>query len=299
MPVNATYEYANAELEYLAAQTIEEKIIALKKMISTAPKHKSSETLLAQLRGKLSKLKKESEQQKKKKRGVSKGIKKSGHAQVIMLGAANSGKSSLLAALTNAKPKIAEYPFTTQQPEIGTLDMEGCRIQIVEMPANADREMLSALHGANLILIVVTSLSELVAWSDFLKSLNIKTPKIAVITKIDIIDTKEIKKLEALKNAFKVSAKTKEGVEELKQLIFNELNLIRVYTKEPGKKITSEPIILKKDSTIAGMAEKIRRDFIKRFKSAKVWGKSVKFQGQSVSSEHVLKDKDIVELYIK
>jgi len=299
MPVNATYEYANAELEYLAAQTIEEKIIALKKMISTAPKHKSSETLLAQLRGKLSKLKKESEQQKKKKRGVSKGIKKSGHAQVIMLGAANSGKSSLLAALTNAKPKIAEYPFTTQQPEIGTLDMEGCRIQIVEMPANADREMLSALHGANLILIVVTSLSELVAWSDFLKSLNIKTPKIAVITKIDIIDTKEIKKLEALKNAFKVSAKTKEGVEELKQLIFNELNLIRVYTKEPGKKITSEPIILKKDSTIAGMAEKIRRDFIKRFKSAKVWGRGVKFQGQSVGLEHILKDKDIVELYIK
>jgi len=299
MPVNATYEYANAEVEYLAAQTVEEKIIALKKMISTAPKHKSSETLLAQLRGKLAKLKKESEQQKKRKKGVSKGIKKSGHAQVIMLGTANSGKSSLLAALTNAKPKIAEWPFTTQQPEIGTLDMEGCRIQIIELPANADREMLSVVHGANLLLIVVTSLNELVSWSDFLKTINIRVPKIAIINKIDVLDKKEIKKLDVLKKVFKVSAKTKEGIEELKQAIFDELNLIRVYTKEPGKKITAEPMILKKDSTIAGMAEKIRRDFIKRFKSAKVWGKSVKFQGQSVSSEHILKDKDVVELYIK
>ena len=66
MPINASPEYGATEREYLAAYTIEEKIEKLKKMISLAPSHKGAENLRAQLRLKLSKLKKELEKEKTK-----------------------------------------------------------------------------------------------------------------------------------------------------------------------------------------------------------------------------------------
>src|SRR3989344_52303 len=107
MPINASPEYYKAYAEYLNALTIEEKIRRLEEVIRLAPKHKSSETLLAHLMSRLSKLKKESEV-KRKRRSSSRGIKKTGDAQVVIIGIENSGKSSLLSVLTNASPKISE-----------------------------------------------------------------------------------------------------------------------------------------------------------------------------------------------
>ena len=76
--------------------------------------------------------------------------------------------------------------------------------------------------------------------------------------------------------------------------------MIRVYTKEPGKKPhLDKPMIMKKDSSIKDMAEKIRKDFPDRFIKAKIWGLSAKFDGQTVGIEHILKDKDVVEMYIR
>ena len=53
MPINAGYEYFNAEKRYLDAQTLDEKITALEEMIKVAPKHKGSENLLAELKTRL------------------------------------------------------------------------------------------------------------------------------------------------------------------------------------------------------------------------------------------------------
>jgi len=75
--------------------------------------------------------------------------------------------------------------------------------------------------------------------------------------------------------------------------------LMRIHTKEPGKKPTEKPIILKKNSSIKDVAEKIRKDYPERFIKARIWGKSAKFPGQTTGIEHILQDKDIVELYIK
>ncbi|MEE3418834.1 MAG: TGS domain-containing protein, partial [Methanosphaera sp.] len=55
----------------------------------------------------------------------------------------------------------------------------------------------------------------------------------------------------------------------------------------------------RKGSTIEDVAHKLHRDFVKNFKYAKVWGKSVKFPGQKVGLEHVLEDHDIVRIIIK
>ena len=76
---------------------------------------------------------------------------------------------------------------------------------------------------------------------------------------------------------------------------------MRVYCKEVGKKADLNiPLILKKDSTIETMCVKLHKDFVKKFKYAKVWGSSVKFSGQKMTKKtHKLKDKDIVELHIR
>ena len=121
MPINAHPDYLNAEKKYLDAQTLEDKIFYLEEMISKAPKHKGAENLLKELRTRLKKFKEKSEKSSKKSKGK-KGIKKEGF-QFVLIGFPNSGKSSLLAKLTNARPLIAEHAFSTFQPELGTFEL--------------------------------------------------------------------------------------------------------------------------------------------------------------------------------
>jgi len=299
MPINADFFYQRAEQEFLSAKTTDEKIEKLKKMISAAPKHKGSENLRAELNKRLVKLKRESEKEKKKKGGKSVGVKKEGNAQVTLFGFTQSGKSTLLSALTNARPKISSLPFTTFQPELGTLDLDGLKVQMVDLPARMDdKEILSIARASDLIVVVVTSLDELISINSMFRQENMMTRKIFALNKIDYIPKDELRKFEKLP-VVKISALNGENLEELRQKIFENLDLIRVYTKEPGKKPSILPMIVKKDSTIGGMAEKIRKDYPKRFLKAKVWGKSAKFNGQIVGITHVLQDKDIVELYLK
>jgi len=268
-------------------------------MISAAPKHKGSENLRAELNKRLVKLKKESEKEKIKKKGKSVGIKKEGDAQVTLFGFTQSGKSSLLSSLTNARPKISELPFTTFVPELGTLDLEGLKVQMVDVPSRSeDKEMLAIARASDLIVVVVTSLGDLISLNHLFKSENMMTRRIFALNKVDALPRDELKKFERL-SVTKISSKTGQGLEELRQKIFENLDLIRVYTKEPGKKPSERPIIIKKDSSIKDLAEKIRKDYPERFLKARIWGASAKFDGQIVGITHVLRDKDIVELYLK
>lgn len=98
------------------------------------------------------------------------------------------------------------------------------------------------------------------------------------------------------KDTVKVSCVTKEGIEQLKEKIFSELGLIRVYTKPKGQEVSKEPIILRKGQTVKEMCKKIYKGLEKEVKGAYVTGKSVKFKNQLVSLEHKLEDGDIVTL---
>lgn len=301
MPINAHPEYIKSEKEYLSAKTDQSRLYWLEEMIRTAPKHKGAENLLKDLRGRLKKLKEKSEKAKKAGKGKP-GIKKEGF-QCILIGLPNSGKSSLLAKLTNAKPKISDYPYTTKEPEIGTLDYKGVKAQIVDTPSlSSDEFDYSLLNTADCILIVLESLRDLENISPHLSKAS--KNRIVILNKTDNFGKEEIRKLKETIKSKKikgvlVSTKTGEGIEELKQLIIDNMNVIRVYTKEPGKPKTKDPIVLERGSTIKDAAEKILKGFSKKVKQTKLTGPSGKFPNQPVGLNHILKDKDIVEFHTK
>jgi len=302
MPINANFEYANAEEKYLQAQTDEERILALEEMLRTMPKHKGSENLRKNLNTRYKKLKKELEKAKKSKRGKGKqGIKKA-DLQAVLVGLTNSGKSSILKSITNANPQIANYGFTTTKPELGTLNYQGCDIQIIDLPPIASESFdKGIINNANTLLIVSEKINEIQLILEQLKQ-NKEATKIIIFNKIDLY-TEDIKRKisETLKskryNYVMISTKTGEGFEELKEKIFKSFPVIRVYTRHPGKKSKNQdkPVVLHLNSSLEDVAEKILHGYSKKVKYAKITGPSAKFKNQKVGLKHIVQDKDIVE----
>jgi small GTP-binding protein len=220
--------------------------------------------------------------------------------QAVLLGLTNSGKSSVLKALTNAQPRIASYGFTTTQPEIGTLNYENCNIQIIDLPPIASENFNKSLtNTADTILIVVEKIHEIKPTLDLIKD-NKKAKKIIIFNKIDSYNEETKRKIKETLRSKKynfsiISTDTKEGIEELKEKIFKSFDIIRVYTKHTKKKQDNTPIILPPNSTLKDVAEKVLHGYSKKVKFAKITGPSSKFLNQQIGLKHVVKDKDVVE----
>ncbi len=265
MPLNATAEYYKAEEKFLSAKTREEKISALEEMIRQCPKHKGAEKLLAQLKSKLSKLKNQAEA-KASRKGTA--IKKEGDAQVCILGMPNSGKSTLLRRLTNAKPEVSDVPFTTSEPEVGTMDFEGVKIQLVEIPSMFKRNHMSIVQNSDAVLIVYKNKEE----------------------KHEILKIMDEFKIE------KPVSYAEGDINEIKKNIWKNLSLIRIYTRVNEKYDDKRPMVMKSGSTVKDVVLHLHKDFLKYFKFARVWG-STKFPGEKVGLKYVLSDKDVIEIH--
>jgi len=273
----------------------------LKKMISLMPGHKSAEKLRKELRRRLARLKYAKEEEKKKKSSGKKGIRKEGF-QFVMVGKTNSGKSALLKSLTNARPIIANYKFTTTDPEIGTFEHGGVKAQVVDIASiGSEYYDIGIVNTADCLIIVVEKLDDLKEIEGFLE--RTKGKRIVVVNKSDKLKGNELRKLrERLKSkridGIVVSAESGLGLEELKGRMFRETGLIRVYMKEPKKKEKEKrPMILKKNATVKDVAEHIRNGFSKTVKETRVTGPSSKFPNQIVGLTHVMKDLDIIEFH--
>lgn len=308
MPVNAGPEYAAAEVEYQKAKTPQEKIKALERMYTLAPKHKSSEGLLMEIKTKISKLRQKIEKERAKKAsGFSLSIKKEGAAQITLVGLPNSGKSTILNKLTGAKVEIASYQFTTKNPEIGVMDYNGIKIQLIEIPAifknfsesEKGPAYLAIARSSDLIIIVIDGTAsceqDLKLVEQEFNNCNIKLKK---IKDKDPEAKKCLVVVNKVMNNFKCNYPVC-WVDDLKQAAWNMLDLIYVQTKMPGKKPDFPPVSLKKNSTIQDLAEIVHKDFIKNFKYARIWGKSVKHPGSTVGSDHQLEEGDIIEIHTK
>jgi uncharacterized protein len=126
-------------------------------------------------------------------------------------------------------------------------------------------------------------------------------PAITCISKADMVSAAKVIKVKKEINAdLAVSAETDTNIDELRELIFQKLDFIRVYMKEPRKEADmKEPMIIMRNSTIRDVCTKTHKDFVSQFKFARVWGKSAKHPAQRVMLKHVLKDKDVLELHLK
>ncbi len=302
MPINAHPEYIAAEGEYLHAKTLEEKIEKLRKMISYAPAHKGGENLRAQLRGRLKKLLEEKEKNKKSGKSSRIGIKKE-DLQAVIIGKSNSGKSSVLKELTNAKAEVSHTHFSTTSPKIGMMNYQGANIQIIENPAIESEYYDKGLtNTTDTLIITINSIQEIKEIEELIK--GVQKNKIILFNKSDLLNLEEKRKISSTLQSKKYnfvlfSSTNKEGIEELKEKLFSSFNKIRVYTKEPGKEKSKNPIIFEPGATAKEVAEKILKGFSEKVKETRIWGPSSKFPGQIVGLNHKLMDLDVVEFKTK
>jgi len=333
MPANLPPEYFKAEERYLRARTIEEKILATQELIRTAPKHKGTEKLLRTLKRRLAKLRQELQKQQSRRigGGPSFAVKKEGAAQVALVGVPNSGKSMLLRWLTSAKPEVGDYPFTTREPVPGMMQFEDIQIQLVEVPAliegssmgrglgaqplgvarNADAVALVVDVSADPLKQVETLVEELETAGIMLNRVEgledmpdetlVHRRAVIIATKGDLRGAREGfgELRHTLGGQFPmvlVSAVQGGDPEELKRLIFESLEIIRVYTKRPDEKPSDRSLVLPKGSTVLDVAGAVHKDLARDLKFARVWG-SARFPGQQVPRDYLLQDKDIVELH--
>ena len=305
MPVNASYEFANAEKHFQDAQTDNEKLLALEEMLSTCPNHKGAENIRANIKTRIRKLKEEiTEKRKRGKGGGNKVSIKKSPMQAVLVGLTNSGKSSILKALTNAQPMIASYGFTTQTPEVGILNYEHCPIQIIDLPAiGADSFETGIINTSDTALVIIEKLHEIPEVEKVLD--KFKGKRIIVFNKIDLYDENTKRKIfETFRskryNFVMISCKAGEGINDLKEKIFRSFDKIRVYTKQPQQtQPDNEPMIVTPGTTVEQIAKMIFRGKTDLIKRIRIWGPSSKFGGQEVGIKHVLKDKDILEFSTK
>ncbi|MHC4624724.1 MAG: GTPase, partial [Planctomycetota bacterium] len=303
----------------------DEKILALERMLAVMPKHKGTDHLKADLRRKLSKLKEAAAQKSKASVIDIFHVPRTGSGQIALLGTPNCGKSSIVAALTNAKVNVADFPFATNGPVPGMAKFEDVQIQLVDMPPiTADFIMpgqVGTYRHCDLIAIVI-DLSGDVAEQlgiclDFLEGRNLladpETPAIddrgnvlgkealCICTKSDIAETGAVKKLrESCRYAFEfveISTESGAGLDELPGVFFRLLKIIRVYAKPPGKKPDmDEPFTLPAGSTVMDLAGAVHRQLAENLRFARIWGTGV-YDGQNAPRNHVLHDRDIIELH--
>jgi small GTP-binding protein len=325
MPANLPPQYHEAEENFRLAKTIPEKIAALEEMLAIMPKHKGTDHLRAKLRARIAKLSEESEK-KLATRRTSTVIPREGAAQVAVIGLPNAGKSQLVSQTTNASPTVADYPFTTHRATPGMMELENIKIQLIDTPPLASQAidfwLPPLLRRADALLIMVdladAPQEQVEAVIQQLEKMRITIgggakedaesvswhkKALIVGNKLDLENAQT--GYTALKNKYgkqlplvAISAKEGRGLEELKPKLYQLLDVIRVYTKAPGKKpVFTDPVVLPRGSTLEDAAAAVHKDFRDRLKYARLWG-SGKHDGIMVKRDHIMQDGDIIELHL-
>ncbi|MBN1844966.1 MAG: 50S ribosome-binding GTPase [Sedimentisphaerales bacterium] len=327
MPANLTPEFKKAEELLREARTTEEKITALELMLSTIPKHKGTDHMQADIKRRLAKLRSAPEGKGTGRHGDVFHVPKGTAAgQVVLLGTPNSGKSALVAQLTNAPVQVAQFPFSTHAPVPGIMRFEDIQIQLVDMPPitrdHVEPGQTNTYRQCHLILVVVdlaaadvteqmdTCLAFL--WErtlipppgqDLDEELirRLVRPCLCVASKCDLANEADA---DALRDLYgdrleivAASARQADSLGRLSLRIFQRLQIVRIYSKLPGKKPQmEEPFVLPVGATVEDLAAKVHRDLAGKLRFARAWGRD-KYDGQPIPRNYPLQDQDIVELH--
>ncbi len=325
VPANLTPEYEKADRRFREAGDDAEKLDALREMLRTIPKHKGTDHMQADIKRRISQMRKAIV-----KKGSSKGfdqfhVPKSGAGQVVLVGPPNTGKSSVVATTTNAPVKVAEYPYSTALPTPGMWPYEDVQIQLVDTPPITSEHVVAGLMGtinfADVIAVVIDVSSEPLEQIDMAFSVlsdrglelshlrcNQLDPEnhrlrsaLLVANKVDLVSAGDVDALRELYSGgldiMPVSAATGDGLDALGRKLWELLAVIRVYTKQPGKPVDKDkPYTLATGSTINDLAVEIHRDLPEKMKFARIWGEG-RFDGQRTHRSEILHDKDVVEIH--
>ncbi len=330
MPANLPPQYVKLEDEYRREKDPQRKLELLYDMLREIPKHKGTDHLQGELKQKISRLKKEIKRKPsgaKRKESLDH-IAREGVAQFSLVGPPNSGKSSILAAMSNARPEIADFPFTTRKPLPGMANYKGVQLQLVDLPPICTQfceSWVGNVVRTSDIALVVLSLGE----DDLLEQFDDLTTRLmqskvlldnspppesqpaGVLNKKAIIVAAQSDRPDAemrlemlteqIDNRFSIvpiSAQTGQDLDTLRQAMFDILGKMRVYTKTPGKEPDfTDPVVLEIGSTVADAAREIHKDFARGLQFAKIWGPHT-FDGQRVKGDYVVNDGDVLEFHI-
>ncbi len=329
MPANLTPQYKQAEERFRTAATHEAKLDGLREMLALLPKHKGTEKLYADLKKRLAKLEEEGHAHTHAgARHDDPGhVRHEGAGQWALIGPPNAGKSALLKALTRAHPEVAPYPFTTRVPLAGMMSFEDVQVQLVDTPAVSEQHteawMTNLVRNADGLLIVLDPSDEnfesgLAAVRSQLERARVwprrappdpdehpfavVRPIRVALNKCDLDGDGTLRAIvsEALPASWPthaVSAERGDGLDVLREALWAELDRIRIYAKEPGKKADHvRPFVLHRGATVHELATVVHKDIAERLKFARIWGHAA-FDGQQVDRHHALDDRDIVELH--
>jgi len=145
------------------------------------------------------------------------------------------------------------------------------------------------IHNADVIIRENITIDRLI---DAVLGNRVYIPSLTVVNKIDIYQP------ELPDGVIPISAEKRINIDLLKEKIYEKLNFIRIYLKPPGGKADfNEPLIIHRGATISEVCKKLHRGMLESFRYAKVWGRSVRYQGQRVGLDHVLEDEDVVTIY--
>jgi small GTP-binding protein len=359
------------------------KIKEIEDAMAKAKYNKATEKWFALMKSQIAKLREKIEKKSSGKGGGTGWfVKKTGDATVVLVGYPSVGKSTLLNAVTGAESKTGAYEFTTLDCIPGTLNYEGAKIQILDVPGiisgasigkGRGKEVLAMSRTADLILFVVdakhpehypslqkevydvgirvnenkpdvkivkkskggmsvhstvklthvdsetleTVLKEFKLMNsdvvirdnvtidqfiDAIKGNRAYVRSLICVSKADLLSKEEKAKLKKkFNNPIFVSSTKDIGIDDLKEILYKELKFLRIYLKEVNKKPDlDEPMVLTAPVTVETVCKQIHRDFIKKFRFARIWGKSAKFPGQQVQKlDKELTDGDIVEIHVR
>lgn len=333
MPANLPPQYVKLEMEYSEEKDLGRKLELLEEMLREIPKHKGTNHLQGELKSKISKLKHQLEGGKKStvaKHAAPDHIPKEGAGQFVLFGPPNSGKSSIVGALTHAHVEVTDWPFATRKSAPGMAKWENVSLQLVDTPSIApefsDPHVFNIIRTGDIAVLVVSLgdddllenyeyvVSRVHEGKALLQGLVDADPRfptahpkktLIVATGKDLPDADT--RLELLNDEvgnqveiISVAIPTREGLDRFLARAFDMLQLHRVYTKAPGQEPDFEdPILLSHAATVHDAARSIHKDIAERLQYARIWSKlKPALDGTRVPADHVVEDGDVLEFHM-
>ena len=330
MPANLTPSYMAAEERLRGARTTPEKLECLQEMLRLIPKHKGTDHMQADIKRRISKLKKESSK-KSVKAAHQLYVKPEGIGQIFVLGPPNAGKSQLLKSLTNAEVQVEAYPFTTAMYQPGMMRFVDVWVQLVDMPPiSAEAAMpwipsVARYGNAALFLLSLASddlLTEAEEVLEFLENGKVRLARkgeptgqlekgvaaletLLVLTHCKDPDAGLRREMlhEMLGDVYPCAevdfVADADSVEALRKPIYQLLHKTRVYTKQPGKPPDQgDPFVVREGTTLEGLAERIHKDVRAGLQYARIWNDDPNMhEGQRVARDYVVQEGDIIEIH--